>query len=698
MKLKQILEEYNASPVAHRPLKLVHGFEYAEDAPIAEKIQIIRDKLVELADLGYGGVVTNVNAYHHYLESAEEWQLLRFTFQTCRKLGLRTWIYDEQGYPSGGAGGITLRDHPECEAKALAMLVQTFEPGEEIRLALPHGHSFVYAAAAWQASSLDDLTDEDVLHPWKTYPAGDIVDRNDSGKPVTAAIFCVKPMYEGGHTVHNAFESRRYIDVSDHSAIEAFVQNTYMPYFAALKDDGPIEGFFTDEPSYMAAYINLRMYPRLRDPFDETIPLLPVVNWGRDMANRFHARCGYDLKDRVVYLFCGQTELARKIRLDFYETTSALYEEAFFAQLGDVCGRNGTSFSGHILLEDDIRYHPFYEGNYFSLLRHMHIPGIDMLNGLPEKQRKDAFTPKLVSSVAHTYGRPHVMSEISAHMQGGKITPQQLYGTMMTQYALGVDIFHSYFSEHLVDAETYRAFHQAVGRTDAIIGGGSHITGIAVYYPIDTVQAGTIPHGKEIYQELSWNADTTACWNSVRDVQDELLSHQLDFDYLDAEALERSTLTADGFFSPGGEQFRVLVLPACRMTERLRAIVSRLTRAGIPVLRLTHPILGEEKDTGAEILSGTETLAKAVRSRMDPFLTLENAPSVVALCRENQNGRSILVVNTEDVALSVDATAILPEGNACLYDPLKDETLPIQDATSFRLDLDAYGAVLLLTR
>ena len=326
----------------------------------------------------------------------------------------------------------------------------------------------------------------------------------------------------------------------------------------------------------------------------------------------------------------------------------------------------------------------------------MQIPGIDMLDGLPEKLRAAAFTPKLVSSVAHTYGRPHVMSEISAHSQGGKVTERQLYGTMMTQYALGVDIFHSYFSEYQVGADVYRAFHDAVGRTDAILGGGSHITGVAVYYPIETVQAGTIPHGKEIYQELDANPDASACWYSVRDTADTLLAHQIDFDFLDAEAIERSCLTEDGLRAPGGELFRLLVLPACRMTERLRAIIARLTRGGVPVLRLTDPLLGEDDGTGALVLSGPGALPGEIRSRVQTPICLENAPELVALCRENRNGLGLLVVNTADRSVSAHGAAALSCERVSVYDPLKNEVVSVQNADSLRLELEPCGALLVL--
>ena len=700
MNLQDVLRAYEADPIPHKPLKIIHGFDYPEEAPIREKQAAIRQKLEELAGLGYGGVVTNVHSRHHYLQSPEEWQLLRYTFQTCREMGLRTWIYDEQGYPSGGAGGLTLEGHPERQAKGLAMLSGTFAPGQAISLPFPAGHTQVYGAFAYRAPSLEALTDQDLLHPLRTYPTGGcqgISDFNDTGVPVTAVLLCTKPMYEGTHAVHNVFESRRYIDVSDREAVAAFVRNTYLPYLETLAQDGPIEGVFTDEPSFMGAYINFGLYPpAVRDPYDPSIPLLPTVNWGADLPNRFQSRCGYPLLSRAVYLFCGHSPLARQTRMDFYGTLSALYEEAFFAQLADTCGRYGVPFSGHVLLEDDIRYHPVFEGNYFSLLRHMHIPGIDMLHGVPEKIREDAFTPKLVSSIAHTYGRPHVMSEISAHNQGGKVAPEQLLGTMYTQYALGVDVFHSYFSERQVEPALYQSYHNAVGRIDAVLGGGRHISGTAVYYPIETIQAGTLPYGEEIYRELDRNEDNTLCWHSLKAVMDTLLSHQLDFDFLDTEALEKARIGEGVFTAMGGEEFRALVIPACRMTRRLEGCIRQLEARNIPVFRLDSPLSQEEPDCGQRLLSSPEALPGQLSACLEPVLSLDSAPELLMLCRENQNGRSVLVVNTAARLVSARAAVRTLGERVQLYDPLENRVLSTENAQGFDLRVAPYGALLLL--
>ena len=398
MSLTELMRQFAENPVPNLPLSLTHGFGYPINAPIAEKQRIIRAVLEDLRAKGFGGLVTNV-CQAEYLKNDEEWFILRWLVQTCGEMGLRVWLYDEKGYPSGGAGGLTLEEgNPDWQAQGLAMKAVTFAPGEPVSIPFPKGHTCVYAAYAWKTDSLDALSEEALLSPWKTYDLtgqADLSDENTTDGPVTAAVFYRKPMYEGTHAIHNVCEARRYIDVSNKEAVAAFLENTYRPYVEKLAGAGRIEAIFTDEPSYMGAYINLGLFPQsTRDAFDETMEFLPSVNWGADVANRFASTWGYDLKSRVYCLFTGHGEEAMAVRQQFYSVLSDLYEQSFFAQISDFCAKHDLPFSGHVLLEDDIRYHPVFEGNFFSLLRHMHIPGIDMLHGLPERIRADAAEPK----------------------------------------------------------------------------------------------------------------------------------------------------------------------------------------------------------------------------------------------------------------------------------------------------------------
>lgn len=53
--------------------------------------------------------------------------------------GMRLWVYDERGYPSGGAGGVTLRDYPDGEAQGVVCITARVMPGETGCIPCPTG-------------------------------------------------------------------------------------------------------------------------------------------------------------------------------------------------------------------------------------------------------------------------------------------------------------------------------------------------------------------------------------------------------------------------------------------------------------------------------------------------------------------------------------------------------------------------------
>ena len=143
----------------YRPLQIVHDFcfipinvnenyGFADGATEAEKLDYIRTRLTALKAKGFGGVVMNV-AFERYLEDPVAWERFVASVDIAISLGLRIWIYDEQYYPTGTAGGIVLRDHPEFEPKALSCV--TVEVDNTIvpqRIFSPKGHSSLQYAYA----------------------------------------------------------------------------------------------------------------------------------------------------------------------------------------------------------------------------------------------------------------------------------------------------------------------------------------------------------------------------------------------------------------------------------------------------------------------------------------------------------------------------------------------------------------------
>ena len=674
--------------VRHLPLKIIHNFPYAATATLDEKKSVVTNYLLDLQTRGFGGIVNNVST-RNYTRDPEEWEVFAFVADECERLQMRLWIYDEDGYPSGAAGGLTIAENPDFEATAVVMVKEALAPREAKTLELPRGHQhFLYAAvyACDEEGGLIPAEDGGYAPLYAAdcrYSEEAVTLENPSDAPATALYFLRKRLYEGTHSVHNVYVSRRYIDVTNRDAVAAFLRNTYDLYAKnvhahmnagagrAIPKIGQIEAVFTDEPSLMGCYINKGLYPRsIQDPYDTEMPLYPVLTYGRDVENAYASRFGRDLFPDFVFIFLGNSDAAKSVRYDYYTLLSDLYEESFFSQISDWCARHRISFSGHLLLEDDIRLHTVFEGNFFSLLRHMHVPGIDMLQSIPSMlcHSDYAFTPKLVSSIARAYNRPHVMSEVSAHAQGGKVTHDQMYASLCAQYALGVDIFTYYYGERFMDPETYTRYNHALGRIDAIMEGRT-VADALLYYPIETFR---MHHRPSDAQYGTYTEAENACKQSLMALQNILLENQIDFDYADFDVLSRMTVCEDGtLLSPNGYRYAALILPPMEYTPAMANLLSDTAAWG----NVIH--VGE----------GAATVADVPDFLTRRALTADKAtPGVLRLVRDTAHGRACLLVNTNEEAVTATFTVAGMKAPV-LYDPFADAELPCV----FTADGDEFG-------
>ncbi len=595
----------------YRPLRIVHGsFGYAADAPYEEKCRCVRRRIEELQAKGYGGIVTNVAA-QHYLDDPEEWQLMAEKARVCQQLGMRMWLYDEDGYPSGAAGVHTLAEDPDFEARAAVMVSLVLPVGQCADIPLPHGHEKLLAAVCYPMAGAAP-TDEELLPPHARPSGLPVHFVNDTAAPLLCLAFFQKRMYEGAHAQHNVFCSRRYIDVSNRDAVAAFIKNTYCRYTQAVGgfyakgvgDDAPnavIEAIFTDEPSYMGAYINAGLYPpQVAHPYDDSIPLYPVVNWGRDVAARFAATYGYRLEEELTALFLGHGPHFCRVRQDYHQLMSDLYEQAFFAGLGDYCAGVGLNFSGHLLLEDELPLHVIFEGNFFSLLRHMHIPGIDMLQSTPETVWNFAFTPRLVRSVAELYGRPHVMDEVSAHAQGGRVSEAERTTALLLQLAFGADVFTSYYSDDDPDGSMRRTLDTLARAGQAIA--GDRLSDTLLVYPIQTMMRHRRPAADVCEVDSDSGARLQGCADAAMQAQYALLNGQKSFTWADAEAVSAQTRRPC-------RPWRSLVIPACDITPQLASAARAAAEAGWQLLWYCPPAAQALFGAGSDQLpAGTQTV------------------------------------------------------------------------------------------
>ena len=687
MDISLLCEQLSLTKNESKLLKIIRSFPYDKFDTISKKQQIIRDELIALQAQGYGGIATNVSPYDH-LADAEEWQIFRYTLQLCREMGLRVSIFDDAAAESGNADAAVFKVNPEWRPQSVSCIFKTVQSGEKIEIEFPECYTDIIAAYAYFAPSVDKITRCDIENPAKVYDIRGIgcylCDVNDTDSPLTVAVFARKYSC-------NTENGKGLIDLSNHDAVSYFIDSSYRKYVSNAEGCTSLESFISSNPAYRGIMSSDCGCDKAR---------LPEINWSADIENRFSSKFGYDITKKLIYLFALDSREARQTRLDFYEMTSEIYEESFFSQISDFCAKASVPFSGSLNFDDNILYHTVFEGNYFSLLRHMHVPGIKNTVSSADNIRSNAFSAKLVSSIAHTYNRPHVMGELS-YPAGSNITDKEVTCSIVAQYAFGVDKVNADIRIDGITDEKYRSCNDAIARIDGIMGGGKHVSNIAIYYPIETAQANFVPSTASVFNAPYANEAIATTWQSLRSAYNNLICNQLDFDFVDMYAIERASIHSSAINTTGGESFRVLIVPACYVSDEMEVVVRHLGYKGVTVIALHDEQFASDaarlRECGAITVYNAGQLASTIRGAIKEPITLSDySPAILSLCRENENGRSYLLVNTSDNAISTTASLCDMPEKVSVYDPNANVVIGEYQSGKVDINIEPYGFIMIV--
>ncbi|MDR2706321.1 MAG: hypothetical protein LBC02_11140 [Planctomycetaceae bacterium] len=420
--------EWNAPTAKNRPLQIIHGG--FGDRTTPEKLRYYKD------DCGLGGLVINVPS-NNYLYNEAEWQHLIDVVRSAKEIGLRIWIYDEDGYPSLMAGGVVLEGHPELESQAL-----------------------VY----------------------------DATKNNDTA-------FSVRPAYEYTHASNKYSVLRRYPNPLNSKATKRFIEVTHEQYKKYLGDlHNYIEAYFTDEPSLNA--VNIGTIPeevqktiKTADPIDPNIPLLPMVAWSDELVTT-----SGDVPFNKKSLFVGDTDTDKNERQRFWNTVTQLNTQFYYQAIRDWCRANHVASSGHTLREENLDAHVPLDGNKLTILRMMDIPGLDMLSSDPRVFAwggwKAAGFP---ASAAALNGTRLIFTEVCDFSQkmGGDKKPVNLASMQAAatwQAIWGVTEFTLYYRIDDRSPAIHKEYGDYVGRLNAVLREAKPIRSVLLYYPITDLQ------------------------------------------------------------------------------------------------------------------------------------------------------------------------------------------------------------------
>ena len=534
-------ERFARPPAANRILKIVHKL---PDDP-EKQDELIRD----LIDKGFGGMATNVS-FDDYLQSETKWQSFIREISEVKKAGLALWLYDERGYPSGNAGGITMRDHPEWEARGLVAAIH--ESGEgKVAFDVPPGKVVRALAAPVVTGKLDlasaiDLASSirDGKLEWQA-PAGQW----------RVVVICEGRLYEGTHAAVSLADKLPYINLLLAEPTQRFLEVTHGEYARRLCPDlgAYFISTFTDEPSLMSLY--MRPQPWV------------VLPWSDTFAGEFRKRRGYDVTPLIPMVLTGSGPECAKARYDFWSTVGELVSENFFGQIQVWCSQHNVRSGGHLLCEESLLNHVPLYGNFYRCARRLDAPSIDCLTSVPGEV--PWHIARLISSVADLENRSVTMCETSDFVQRYRpqgdtrpvrtISEDEIRGTCNRLMLSGITTITSYYSFANLDRDALNRLNEWVGRCSTTLEGGRQMADVAVVYPVETLWTRFTP-SREWTKDLP--EDARAVEETYRAALEALFVARRDVAIIDSQAI--SECKAEGGLLRHGEAaWRVLVLPEC---------------------------------------------------------------------------------------------------------------------------------------
>jgi hypothetical protein len=532
-------ERFTLPPADARILKIIHNW---PDQPEMQDQHIRR-----LHMQGFGGVVCNVS-FDQYLESEAKWLAFVRAVNKAKRAGFAMWLYDERGYPSGNAGGITLRDHPEWEARGL-LVADTESQGGTVTLELPPGRLVLAGAFAVRDGNID-ITEK--MNLAAQVHDGRLSWQAPAGRWRVMAI-TENRLFEGTHAEGNLHAKIPYINLLMPEPTARFVDVTYGGYAKYLGNDlgKYFMATFTDEPSLMSLFLR-------------PMPYRPLP-WASNLPTEFRKRRGYTLDAAILpALVVDAGSAGEKIRYDFWLTVGELVSENYFGQIQTCCRQHGIPSGGHLLAEEGIVGHVPLYGDFFRCIRRLDALSIDCLTSVPPDV--PWFTARLLSSAAELERQPLVMSETSDHSQRYRpagdrrprrvVTEAEIRGTCNRLIVAGVNCITSYYSFAELSDEQLCRINEWVGRCCTALRGGHQVTDVAVLYPTESLWTRFVP-------SRHWTKEAAAAArieNVYRAAAESLFASQRDFTFIDSRALGEAVVESSALVH-GQLCWRVVVLP-----------------------------------------------------------------------------------------------------------------------------------------
>ncbi len=557
-----------------------------------------RDRLTRMADqfqaAGIAAVVLHPRSGLLVPYGSRDWfELIRWLIDLCHARDIQIWLYDEDPFPSGNAGGLVVADHPEYIAREI--VEYAYKPDEAQSTHKPSLFRFPLHKLLWcgivdsvTGSVQVELTDRvgvlretwQVLEQWDSryyYPKTPIyscprawtygpthalqVPRIPDGMKLVAYI--AQPA-SAEHWEHLA-------DPLNPDATQAFLQRTHDRYAESLGEHiGSVTpAIFTDEAK-----------PAGHVPYTS------------DLLEAFQYEYHYELAPRLPHLFMHNVEPeCVRTRLDFRKWVTKRFEQSWMKPVKQWCDSHDVYLVGHFSPEDDLVEQAATLGNLLPLQRYLSIPGVDLIVPATGDGDHPVLNIGIIAarSICDQYERPGVLSEslaCSGTLPDHRVARRVL--SWQTVMGLTTPVIHAAYESmegnRAIDAppdwgpmvDDWPKLCQLgndLKPLQSVIRQSRQIAPVAVIWPISTYHALGL---MDLQEEVPLR-------NELHQLITLMLDKQISFHFVDEADLSSATITGS-HLRVGAANYQHLVIPPSLVLHQTTCdLLNRAAAAGIDV-------------------------------------------------------------------------------------------------------------------
>jgi len=374
-KTKQLSDELFKNPTSeYRGAPFWSWNDVLDEAECVRQAGIFRE-------MGFGG-------YHMHPRMGLATPYLGEKFNSCVKAcvqdakekGMLAWLYDEDRYPSGFAGGVVTKDG---RFRRRGLFFTTKKRAEDA--------TYLSGRQAGGARLLATYALRFRLGKcvgYKRLKAGE----RCPGKIFYAYLVVDEPT--------DGFNQCGYVDTLSKEALDAFAEYTYGTYQSIVGEEfgKTIPAIFTDEPQMKFA-----------SPFKNShFAKEAILPWTDDLAEGYEKTFGVDLLDKLPELFFDlDSPTLYRTRYTYHIYRTERFAQAFSDNLGKRAAALGIHLTGHLMEEPALGTQCVAVGETMRHYKHFGLPGIDMLCG-----RHEYTTAKQTESVVRQEGREGMLCEL----------------------------------------------------------------------------------------------------------------------------------------------------------------------------------------------------------------------------------------------------------------------------------------------